>query len=177
MSCEAPDYAEALTAWRVWRVGRDDEGIVLRSVIQATCWPRREALAAECLRRPFWFRRRRAHPVADAACMCGVYAARFEELGPYLLDDMLFGSRRVVGEVAMWGSVVECERGFRASYAYPKRIFVPSDADGRRGCVEELAASLREYGVPVELLPVRHADAARVLAQFPDASVQMEGSG
>jgi hypothetical protein len=166
VSRQAPDYAEALAAWRVWRVVRDDEGLVLRSVVQSTCWPRREVLVAECLRRSLWFRRRRAHPVADARCACGVYAARFDELGPYLLDDILVGSRRVVGEVALWGTVVECERGFRASHAYPKRIFVPTDADGRRGRVEEMAASLGDYGVPVELLPVRHSDAGRVLAEL-----------
>jgi hypothetical protein len=163
---EAPDFAEAFCAWRVWRVVPGDEGFVLRSVVQATYWPRQEALVAECLRPRMWLRRRRPHAVADIRCVCGVYAARFRDLGPYLIDDALFGSRRVVGEVALWGAVIECERGFRASHAYPRRIFVPTDADGRRGHVDEIAASLCEYGVPVELLPVRHADAAPVLAQF-----------
>jgi hypothetical protein len=32
--------------------------------------------------------------------------------------------------------------------------------------VEEMAASLCDYGVPVELLPVRHSDAGRALAEL-----------
>lgn len=166
MTAVAPDFAEAFAAWRVWRVVRVHEGFVLQSVVQATYWPRCEPFVAECLRpRPFkWLRRRGEHPPADPGCVCGVYAARFDELGPYLLDDAFLGSRRVVGEVALWGSVVECERGFRASHAYPKRIFVPTDADGRRGCVDEVAESLAGYGVAVELLPVRHAEAGIALA-------------
>ena len=87
-------------------------------------------------------------------------------LGTYVLEDALFGERRVIGEVSLWGSVVECERGFRASHAYPKRIFIPTDADGRRGRLDELAVSLCEYGVPVELLPVRHVEAGRMLVQL-----------
>lgn len=58
----------------------------------------------------------------------------------------------------------ECERGFRASQAYPTRIFVPADTRGtREQGGEELVEGLSTYRVPVELLPARCADAPSLL--------------
>ncbi len=50
--------------------------------------------------------------------------------------------------VALWGGVVECEHGWRAGFAYPREIFVPSLAPEP----DETAAELEEYGVPFEVL-------------------------
>src|SRR5204862_488512 len=47
---------------------------------------------------------------------------------------------RILGEVVLWGHVVETEAGWRASHAYPARLYVP-DA--------EIAAALAAYSVPV----------------------------
>jgi hypothetical protein len=67
--------------------------------------------------------------------------------------------------------VIECERGFRAATAYPTRIYVPSDA-GRPWRVEwdDVAIGLWRYGVPVEALASRSADAPRVLAELRTAA-------
>ena len=72
----------------------------------------------------------------------------------------------MVGRVSLWGTVVECERGFRASHAYPSRIYVPHE-DERRGehlGSEELSLRLAAYGVPVEPLEAGCDEAAEVLA-------------
>lgn len=62
---------------------------------------------------------------------------------------------RVIGTVSLWGRVVECTRGWRGSYAYPKRIYVPATRAPdwlRAERAEEVALALTDYDVPVELL-------------------------
>ena len=54
----------------------------------------------------------------------------------------------MIGTVSLWGGVVECEHGWRAGFAYPREIFVPSLAPEP----DETAARLGGYGVPVEVL-------------------------
>ena len=54
----------------------------------------------------------------------------------------------MIGTVSLWGDVVECERGWRAAFAYPSRIFVPLGVPG----AAEQAEGLTDYGVPVELV-------------------------
>lgn len=57
----------------------------------------------------------------------------------------------MIGHVSLWGTVVESERGWRASHAYPKQLYVPL-AKRNRGAANEIEKHLRDYGVPVELL-------------------------
>jgi hypothetical protein len=47
--------------------------------------------------------------------------------------------------------VIECERGWRASYAYPVRLYVPTRSTARRLRLRprEVADGLAGYGVPV----------------------------
>jgi hypothetical protein len=52
--------------------------------------------------------------------------------------------RHVFGEVSLWGRVVIHERGYRAEYAYPRRILVPKTYRGSRDITSELR---RSYGV------------------------------
>ena len=60
---------------------------------------------------------------------------------------------RVVGLVSLWGSVVECEHGWRASHAYPAAIYVPSFSSAAGDpAPEEIAAALAAYHVPVEIV-------------------------
>jgi hypothetical protein len=60
---------------------------------------------------------------------------------------------RVLGLVALWGTVVESERGLRASHAYPRMLFVPGTGNGTgtvTGTGAAVAAGLARYGVPIE---------------------------
>jgi hypothetical protein len=176
---EAPDYAEPLEAWRVWRVVATGAGYRLASVVKSALWPAGEALVAECLRpRPLmaWFgrRRRASRPVPDDRCECGIYGATLGAIGDYLTGSLRdAAAARVLGRVSLWGTVIECERGFRASHAYPRRIYVPADSNpSTEHGWEELAAGLDVYGVPVELLPARCSEAIGLLAKVDLATVE-----
>jgi hypothetical protein len=165
---EPPDYAEAVTAWRVWRIVLRGDGYRLASVVHSTVWPTDDALEAVCARQtllPRFLRRtRRPHQVPDAGCECGIYGTDLERLGPYVVEEPFGGSSgRAVGRVSLWGTVVECERGFRASRAFPQHLYVPVDGSSRSVEVRRLLGDLRAYGVPVEVLAARCADAPALL--------------
>jgi hypothetical protein len=165
----APDFVEPFEAWRVWKVVRHDGEYSLGSVVQRTLWPAGEALAAECLgrRRLFpWPRAKCGHDAPEARCECGIYAAALERIAQYVAEAPCRGVARVLGRVALWGTVIECERGFRASHAYPTRIYVPADAgDPWRIGWQEVALGLCRYRVPIEPLDARATEATRHLAE------------
>jgi hypothetical protein len=167
---EVPDYVEPIEAWRAWRVVAHAGGFALASVVKPTVWPAGEPLVAECLRgAPLgtWLRRRRrpAPPVPDPPCECGIYAAGLDVVGSYLNEALPPAAvARAIGRVALWGTVIECERGYRASHAYPRLVYLPVDSylHGRYSW-DEVIAGLGVYGVRVEPLAARCADATRVL--------------
>lgn len=163
-SFEAPDYAEAVEAWRVWRVGMRDGHVVLKSVFSGSVWEPAVPLAAVCTRRhrPRW-RPWRLEPTDHAApeldCRCGIYGVQSASAArSYLESQPLLGrEERVIGRVALWGTVVEGRLGWRASHAYPIELFVPTPAvvwSGlrRRAYVDEILFALQAYRVPVDLL-------------------------
>jgi hypothetical protein len=128
----------------------------LVSVVKGVAWPAGEPLAATCLGRRLIPLRRSNHPAPWARCDCGIYATDRRRASQYLRDSIPFDVGRVLGRVALWGTVVECEWGFRASHAYPLALYVPPGRGAgalRRSL--ELAAGLGRYRVPVELLPYR----------------------
>ena len=163
----APDYMAPLVGWRCWLVGEVCGAPRLVSVVYHVVWQPRQELTAECLRwrpqllRP-WRRRPPDHDPPRECCKCGVYAADTLQRALFYLDRDGYGTEplryrvlcRVLGRVALWGSVVECEHGWRGLYAYPERLFVPaSDRAGEPVAgVEETARALSAYRVPVELV-------------------------
>ena len=87
-------------------------------------------------------------PIAE--CGCGFYA--FKTL-PYLQAWLEHRKPNIViGEVYLWGKIVDCQYGFRAQYAYPKRFY--SDGYECNGAHNNSSA-LREFNVPVEPMPKR----------------------
>ncbi len=165
----APDYAEPIVGWRVWVVVAEADGAPrLRSIVQKAIWPVGEPLVAECRQRHVLARilRRGAHGAVPApTCQCGIYATGLGELEPLLAEAPWDTGARVLGQVSLWGDVIECERGWRAERAYPARLYVPA-RDGRRPRLtqEEIADALLDYGVEVELLACRPSQAVRRLA-------------
>jgi hypothetical protein len=96
-------------------------------------------------------------------CQCGLYASTSVKAAASFVRGR--GSPpeaigAVIGRVFLWGSVVECERGWRAARAYPARLYVPlgrrgrvSFLSGRAADAERLALALRaspalESGLP-----------------------------
>jgi hypothetical protein len=155
----APDYIEPIVGWRSWLVVCEGEGFRLRSVLYDALWPPRSELVAGCLRRGSPWRRRSDHLSPASRCRCGIYAVTEPEDAASYLEGRSWGdalgAHRVIGTVSLWGRVVECTRGWRASHAYPKVIYVPATRGPywlKAKQRDAVALALTDYGVPVELL-------------------------
>jgi hypothetical protein len=132
-----------VTGWRAWVVMESPEGLRLGSVLHDLAWTPGRTGLAECRREddPFALPIP-AHPVPGIQCNCGFHAARdpADALSYARGRDEASTVCRILGEVHLWGHVLETEGGWRASHAYPARLYV---ADS------EVAAALAAYGVPV----------------------------
>jgi hypothetical protein len=103
--------AEPVVAWRAWRLRREGVGALrLQPAFRGPPWGPLEPVRARCVRR-------RRHDAPKRRCTCGLYGFRDgSEVG-------LGGTRlAAVGQVSMWGRVVEHDLGFRAEFAYPARL-------------------------------------------------------
>jgi hypothetical protein len=170
---DAPDYPAPLYGWRLWLVVPAGDSLALASIVYDVVWPVGEPLVAECLHarrsslRP-WRTEQAVHDVPFESCRCGIYAIDDPlRLGSYL--DGAYPGRiamhRVIGRVALWGTVVESDRGWRASYAYPAHLYVPLLA-GEPRSTAAVAGGLAAYGVPVDSLAERETpDVLALLAE------------
>ena len=127
-----PDVPDAVLGWRTWRVGRRAQRRAeLIAPLAGSPWPARRPFVASCASRE--------HTPPGERCRCGLYAVgdpRVLEWGP--------SDAEVLGGVALWGQVVEGDRGWRASHAYPRFVVT-----GPAIATEQRAALSRRYGVPV----------------------------
>jgi hypothetical protein len=166
----APDYIDPVHGWRTWLIVQGHDGVRLASVSFPALWPSRRRLAAEC-GRGFHTGNGPPLPVEHAApsldCSCGIYATSDLDRATQIADCATARFRdclgrpvlgAALGEVSLWGTVVECSHGWRAGFAYPSRVYVLAPSYGRRAQVasaDDLAAELAVYGVPVEVLECR----------------------
>ncbi|MGH2698006.1 MAG: hypothetical protein ACRDJL_02240 [Actinomycetota bacterium] len=155
-----PDAIEPLVGWRYWRVDREN---LLHSLsgTKGFVWRPNTRFEARCpvVKRTGIDRRYRfisgmrveMHDAPGDRCRCGIYAARdLTHLRRQILTGLAIN---VVGEVSLWGRVIPGSKGFRAQYAYPRRLFViQKTADWDQSAV---ADALSVYGVPVETIPYR----------------------
>jgi hypothetical protein len=135
-----------VTGWRAWTVVETPAGLRLGSVLHDLVWPLGRPVVADCRLDEDPFATAVApHPVPGAACNCGFHAARdaADALSYARGRDEPGTVCRILGEVTLWGHVLQTEAGWRASHAYPLRLYVP-DA--------ELAAALAAYGVDISSL-------------------------
>jgi hypothetical protein len=135
------EVSRPVTGWRAWVVTETQAGLRLGSVLHDVVWPQRSALVAECRRHEDPFAEAiAAHPVPGPECNCGFHAARdpADALSYARGRDEPGTVCRILGEVSLWGHVLETEHGWRASHAYPARLYVP-DA--------EIVAALAGYSV------------------------------
>jgi hypothetical protein len=145
---------EALDAWRAWAVVELGGEPRLSSLTRPERWEPYAPVRARC-RHPTHRRPRRF-------CSCGVYAVP----RPELLAGLGPIAGGAVGQVSLWGRVVEHERGFRAEAAYPARIrllCVPCLAE-RTGSLPDVVERVERAGVTV-LRPLcrEHAPAGSLL--------------
>jgi hypothetical protein len=168
---EAPDFLEPFVAWRVWRVVATSDGYRLGSVVKTALWTPGEPLAADCLREPTLaalFRRKpKTHAAPNEDCECGIYAGRLSTIREYMAPPATEAVAHVLGQVMLWGTVIECERGYRASHAYPAHLYVPVGGVAASGHhYRALASALEVYGIPVDALDSPASEATRRLAQM-----------
>jgi hypothetical protein len=83
------------------------------------------------------------------SCTCGVYAAK--TIGH--LNQCGYKRFGVHGEVYLWGTVVEHERGWRAEFAYPKTFFLaPTTIPFSLSEINVRLKTLTEFGTDVFLI-------------------------
>jgi hypothetical protein len=175
----APDYVEPIIAWRAWLVVAEGEEIRLSSVVYRSSWPARSELEATCHRKVFafpriWRRKPIGHPAPTKRCRCGIYGARDADHAASYVANGLWQDEplrwpllhRAIGRVSLWGTVVECEDGWRASHAYPQRVYLPEQGASDDASVDpgQLVAALTDYGVPVEIIDCDPTDGDAVVS-------------
>jgi hypothetical protein len=137
------ESSRVVTGWRAWVVTETPVGLRLGSVLHDLVWAPGCAALAECRRDddPFTLPVP-LHPVPGAGCNCGFHAARdaVDALSYARGRDEANTICRILGEVQLWGHVLETEGGWRASHAYPARLYVEDPA---------VSAALSAYGVPL----------------------------
>src|SRR5579863_974109 len=112
-----PDYILPVVGFRVWQW--DAAGL---KSLNGERWVAGQPLSAACraaVSASISGLSKSAHNFAelpDFNCTCGVYAARTTEH----LRQCGYKKFGVHGEVYLWGTVIEHERGWRAQFAYPK---------------------------------------------------------
>ncbi len=158
----APDYFEPVIGWRSWAVVRNGADFRLRSIAFTDVWPVREAFVATCYKAVSHFplrlwRRPPRHAPVTLDCDCGIHAATDVASAAaylHLYDDVPQRSicHRALGRVALWGTVVEGDLGWRASRAYPQEILLPATGAKRRVGLEAIIEGLSVYGVPIGVL-------------------------
>ena len=129
--------------WRAWAVTETRDGLRLASLLYDHVWAPGDPAAASCRRHDDPFATPiGTHELGAAACGCGFHAAKdpADALSYLQGRDEPSTVCRVLGEVTLWGGVLQTEAGWRGALAYPARLYVPDAL-----LVEELAA----YGVPV----------------------------
>jgi hypothetical protein len=137
------ESSRPVTGWRAWVVTDAGGGLRLGSVLHDLVWAHGRPLVAECRREEDPFALAIGpHPVPGAECNCGFHAARdpVDALSYARGRDEPRTVCRILGEVHLWGHVLETESGWRASHAYPARLYVADP---------EVARALAAYSVPV----------------------------
>jgi hypothetical protein len=132
---------EPVYGWRVWKLFVDD--CTLRSSLYwDVIWPRGEEMKATCANVTHLGD---GHPSLECTCGIWSYKDRADALERVLAWDggadwPVVYRIVVMGRVSLWGHLIEHERGWRASRAYPYDIMIPKH-NGYD--YEEMAARLR----------------------------------
>jgi hypothetical protein len=162
---DPPLSIEPVLGWRVWRLRRRADGVVeLRSVTRDDAWPPGTTMTARC-------DTHRGATVPSRGCRCGLYAAASPQ--DLARSGIFTNGVSVIGAIAMWGTVVEHERGARSRLAYPARLRLvcgPCLAAGK-GAVDPKVVARTQGGLTA--LCDRHAGVGLEDAT-PAAEVQAE---
>ena len=126
-----PDMVTCIVGWRGWSVKKRLDELRLEGIGMSHIWTPKKPEEATCkVGTGFNQMLSRAwgqdgpvetNPAPGMKCTCGIWAFRtleeFQAMAQQYEVD-------VVGQVYLWGRVLECENGFRAQYAYPKELWL-----------------------------------------------------
>jgi hypothetical protein len=175
---------EVLVGWRVWRVARPidreatalelaaallaaerrgDFGSVedlfrlrLRSLTEPTFWPVGSRLEASC------HAAAQEHEAPCVGCECGIWAFRSSAAVEATVAAYRYcGTPIAFGRVALWGRVIEHERGWRGALAAPLDLFVCGSS---AAATSEVAAA---YGVEASAVPWPQVDPEPLVERGP----------
>jgi hypothetical protein len=142
----------AALGWRAWAVTRTSRGVRLASPLFDHLWLPGEPAVASCLRHEDPFAPALdAHAVTTLAeCSCGFHGARdpADALSYLHGRDAPSTLCRVLGEVTLWGEVLQTEGGWRGRLAYPARLYVPDPLLAEELAVYGVSVSSAECGSP-----------------------------
>ncbi len=112
---------EPVEGWRIWNVEEGPGGpSLLPAGSGVNAWAPRRATRARCGAPTILSLGRGPHRAPALDCRCGLYAARSLEV--FDRPRPAWPPPPVVGKVALWGTVIEHEHGWRAEFAYPSRL-------------------------------------------------------
>lgn len=126
-----PDFISPIVGWRVWQW--DSAGL---KSLNGEPWQPGKPLQAGCRDHAPGH----SHDAPEFDCSCGIYAAKTLD---HLRRTQFWHFGTVRGEVGLWGSVVQHEAGYRAEFAYPKTLHLPS---------ETLAVTIKQIEVRIQSL-------------------------
>lgn len=117
-----PDSIEPFVGFRAWEVRNLSLFSVTPMSKAAAIWPVGKRMEALCNHKTST-----NHEPPEQNCSCGIYAARtFDHLAEQRYQEfMAEGPVVIAGTVWLWGKVIQASHGFRAQYAYPKRLWIP----------------------------------------------------
>jgi hypothetical protein len=146
-----PDYFNPIISWRGWRVGPD--GGLYGPARTGALWIPGEPCRALCDGIGNKYHTNHKHPTWTAPqlnCTCGFYS--YKTLHQELLhlvssqNDTTYYSQASLGQVKIWGRVIEHADGWRSQYAYPHAIIVGRDQVSK----EQVSIIKAEYKIEVE---------------------------
>lgn len=126
-----PDSLTPITAWRAWALTQDAGEYRLKALGQHSIWLPKKKIEATCAKGGT------NHPAPHFSCECGVWCFKTLEL---LLPALEGYTVPILGNVSIWGRIIETDKGFRAQYAYPKELWLLDKNHEQIGYI---------YGVPV----------------------------
>jgi hypothetical protein len=163
----------AALGWRAWAVTQTSRGVRLASPLFDHLWVPGEPAVASCLRHEDPFAPTfDAHEVATLVeCSCGFHAARdpADALSYLHGRDAPSTLCRVLGEVTLWGEVLQTEAGWRGTLAYPARLYVPDTRLAEELAVYGVSVSSAECGSPSS--PTCTGTPSRSARRSPTSSV------
>lgn len=131
---QAPDYCEPIIGIRAWFLSVNDHlEQIARWGELPYYWPIDDAPPALCIAKACSLTRTERHLPVQPSSTCGYWAFKridwpkigIQQIMHHLDQGQHAGYRQqamVIGEVALWGRMIEHECGYRAEYAYPVSI-------------------------------------------------------